>query len=66
MKRSLLKNLPTVFSLQPNSNYSKFVVYNNASEMMYDTWINLGKRLNHSIVEVGRDVEKVSKQAEKR
>lgn len=65
MKRKLLRNIPTVFSLQANSDYSKFVVYASASEMMYDTWVNLGKRLNQSIVEVGRDVEKESKQLEK-
>ncbi|MDB5754337.1 MAG: hypothetical protein JWR56_765 [Massilia sp.] len=61
MKSKIIKALPTVFSLRSNSDYSKHVVQSSASEMMRDTWIGVGHRLNQAIYKVGQDVEKQQK-----
>jgi hypothetical protein len=57
MKHKILSAIPTVFSLKPNSDYSRFVAHGGASRMMHDTWIGVGHRLSNSIAKVGRDVD---------
>ena len=58
MKPKILKALPIVFSLRPNSDYSRFVVHGGAGKMMSDTWVGVGQRLNEAMHKVGRDAEK--------
>ena len=58
MKRKIVIAIPEVFSLRPNSDYSRFVVKGGASQMMSNTWTAVGRRLNDAVKKVGRDVEK--------
>jgi hypothetical protein len=58
MKNKVLKAMPQVFSLNANSDYSRFVVRGGAAGMMHDTWVSVGKRLNNSMNKVAADVDK--------
>lgn len=58
MKNKVLKAMPQVFSLNRNSDYSRFVAHGGATKMMYDTWAGVGQRLNNSMKKVALDVNK--------
>ena len=50
-KQSVIRTLPVVFSLQ-SGDYSQHVKNTSASQMMSDTWTNLGHRFTNSAKKV--------------
>lgn len=58
MKRKFLTAFPEVFSLTPNSDYSRFFVESDPALAMKRTWCGVGKRLRNAVKKAGKDVEK--------
>lgn len=54
-KYSLLDAFSEVFSLQPNSDYSRFVPKGGAAGMMRDQWQAIGQRLEQAAIKVGKN-----------
>ena len=63
MKRKFLTAIPEVFSLAPNSDYSRFVIASQPGVAMKQVWTGIGTRLNCAAKRVGKDVEKTSRRA---
>lgn len=61
MKRKFLTALPEVFSLAPNSDYSRFIVESDPTVAMKRTWCGIGKRLRSATKKIGKDVEKTAR-----
>ena len=45
MKHSVLKSLPRIYSLSPNSDYSRFLPQGSIEDRAKQRWQNIGERL---------------------
>ncbi|BBL72041.1 hypothetical protein [Methylogaea oryzae] len=55
LKRSPKNAVASVFSLLPNSDYSRFVPQQGAEGMMLETWTAIGERLEKATATVGQE-----------
>lgn len=63
MKSKVLRAFPQVFSLSPNSDYSRFVHASRPDVAMQQNWAGVGSRLKSAIKTVGKDVAPKEKEA---
>jgi hypothetical protein len=63
MKRSILRAIPQVFSLLPNSDYLRFVEASRPNVVARANWERLGKRLQHAVNTFGETHQHGSKEA---
>lgn len=65
MKPTLPQAIADVYSLKPNSDYSRFMPSGGALGMMRDRWRAIGQRLEQAAVNVERDARGAPKKASK-
>lgn len=52
MKNKILQSLPSIYSLSPNSDYSRFVPKESVEELTRQRWEKIGTRLYQAVEEV--------------
>ncbi len=52
MKTGILRSLPRIYSLSPNSDYNRFVPKESVEELTKQRWEKIGERLYQAIEEI--------------
>ena len=55
--KDTLASIPDVFTLIPDSDYSRYVPKGGAAQLMRENWERTGKQLRKAIEKVGREID---------
>ena len=58
--KTTLASIPDVFTLVPNSDYSRYVPEGGAGQLMRESWERTGKQLRKAIEKIGKEIDEQS------